>query len=615
MSASGLLLRSRLPEYLLSTRSESKWKITGTHRRAGVLLPLFSVYSKNSLGIGDLHDLELVIDWAVLSGNSIIQLLPMNDLGSIFCPYDSTSSFALEPMYISIFKLASAKNKAIEAQIKKIKSLFPTGEKHVDYKIKKEKMRLLRLIYDLEGIGDMELFNKFKEENSYWILDFALFKVLKEKHEQRPWYEWEDRYRGHNKQELENFYRENKNEIDFQIWAQWQLFRQFKEIKAYAKEKKLLIKGDLPILVSRDSADVWAHPEFFKLDFAAGAPPDMYCAKGQRWGMPTYNWERITSDSYIYLKEKLNYAQNFYDILRIDHVVGLFRIWSIPYHEPLENQGLNGFFDPHEERIWGEHGRNILSVMLNNTHMLLCAEDLGVIPKVCTDTLREFGIPGNDVQRWVKDWKTRHDFLKPQEYRALSVAMLSTHDTTNWPAWWENEAGTIDEALFIRKCNDRHIDSAHIKHKLFDSARSNHARLRWKEEIASVDMLVSILGKRKEEVGDFIDLYENSYLEKEKLWAHLKIKGRMREKSDTEIVRKVLEISLESSSIFCINTVIDWLYLADSFKGDPYQYRTNNPGSIGQDNWSLTIPFSMEELLKLKINKVINSMVAASGRV
>jgi 4-alpha-glucanotransferase len=340
----------------------------------------------------------------------------------------------------------------------------------------------------------------------------------------------------------------------------------------------------------------------------------MYCAKGQRWGMPTYNWEKISADGYRYLKEKLKYAESFYDILRIDHVVGIFRIWSIPYHEPQENKGLNGLFDPKEENKWHKHAREILSIIVNNTKMLLCAEDLGIIPKVCPDTLKELGIPGNDVQRWVKDWKVRHDFLEPQDYRSLSVAMLSTHDTTNWPAWWENEAGTVDQDLFIRKCNDRKIDFSAVKDRLFDKILSSHGRLRWLNSVTSVDILVSILGKKKEEVKDFIDIYENTYQEKEKLWKHLKIKGRMKEKSDSEIIRQVLKISLESSAIFCINLVVDYLYLRDIFKGDPYQYRINTPGTISEKNWSLTLPISLEDLLKHKVNKEIRAMISASRR-
>lgn len=581
---------------------------------AGVLVPLFSVYSKNSLGIGELGDIKLLIDWCNITGKSILQLLPMNEVGSTFCPYDSVSSFALEPAYISLYLISDIEKKSIKEKIQEIKERFPIGKPYVNYGIKKEKISVLWDMFIETDSNKSAGFREFIEENTYWLLDFALYKTLKNYHEGKAWYDWQDCYRNRDRAELENFRNKYKREITFEMWIQWQLYTQFSEVKKYAESKKVFIKGDLPILVSKDSADVWAHTEFFKLEFAAGAPPDMYCAKGQRWGMPTYNWEKIEADGYTYLKEKLKYAEKFYNMLRIDHVVGFFRIWSIPFDEPDENKGLHGFFDPSDESVWEEHGRNILSVIINNTKIFLCAEDLGIIPRSCPDTLQELGIPGNDVERWVKDWNIRHDFLEPQEYRILSVAMLSTHDTTNWPAWWENEAGTVDEALFMRKCGEHGIDFADVNAKLFDSAFSRHGRLRWLNSVTSFEILADILGKGKEEIGDFINMYENTYQEKEKLWKHLKLKGSMREKCDSEIVKAVLRITLGSQSLLCIELIIDWLSIVDIMKGDPYQYRINTPGTVSPLNWSLTIPVSLEELLRHKINKQIKELITASGR-
>jgi len=457
-------------------------------------------------------------------------------------------------------------------------------------------------------------FEQFVDDNAYWLKDFALYKAFKDYHEGKAWYEWQDAFKNRSRTGLDEFSKEYGKQIMFHMWVQWQLFKQLQDVRIYAKSKGVFLKGDLPILVSRDSADVWAHPEFFKLEFAAGAPPDMYCAKGQRWGMPTYKWEIIAADNYKYVKEKLKYAEQFYDILRIDHVVGLFRIWSISFHEPQENQGLHGFFDPADESKWKEHGKNLLSVINANTGMLLCAEDLGIIPKSCTDTLKEMGIPGNDVERWVKDWHVRHDFLYPHEYRQLSVAMLSTHDTTNWPAWWKYEAGTVDEALFVRKCAERHIDFNHVKERLFNSHLSAHGRLRWLDSVSSVDVLVGILGKRKEEVGDFIDMYLNTFHEKEKLWKLLGLPGLMREACDSLILKQVLKFILESNAILCINLLIDWLYLADIFKGDTYQYRVNTPGTVDFRNWSMTIPISLEQLEEHEVTQEIREMVVSSGR-
>lgn len=584
-------------------------------RSAGILTPLFSVYSNNSLGIGELEDIKLVVDWCNKTGNSILQLLPLNEVGTLFCPYDALSSFALEPAYISLRLIPGASKKNIQEKIKKADALFPKGRPRVDYAIKKEKMDLLWGIFCVEDPRRDERFRKFTEDNNYWLDDFALYKVLKKYSGEEAWYDWQDCYKNRDSQKIAAFRALHDKEIIFQMWVQWHLYRQLKGVKEYAVSKNVLIKGDLPLLVSKDSADVWAHPEFFKLEFAAGAPPDMYCAKGQRWGMPTYNWEKISDRGFRYLKEKLKIAENYYDLLRIDHVVGLFRIWSIPSNEPLVNKGLNGFFDPRDEALWKKHGKNILSVILHNTHMALCAEDLGIIPRLCPETLKELGIPGNDVQRWTKDWQVKHDFLAPEDYRNLSIAMLSTHDTTNWPAWWENEAGTVDEALFIRKCSERKIDYDRLKTELFDLSSSGHGRLRWLNSIVSPDMLVHILGKRAEEVGDFIDMYKDTYREKEKLWKLLKLSGPMREKCDHEIIKAALRITLSSEAVYCIETIIDWLYLADMFKGDPYQYRINTPGTISDKNWSLTIPVSLEDLLKHRVNREIKELIASAGRI
>jgi len=599
---------------LLATYSRKKWAKIKTQKRSGALAPLFSLYSRDSIGIGDFTDLKLLIDWCQKTGNSILQLLPMNEVGMNFCPYDSSSSFGLEPMYIDLNQLAGAGKKSVKARISQIKQAFPNTRLFINYQIKSEKLKLLREIFAETGL-DSKDFQEFIQKNSYWLDDFAFFNTLKELNQGKAWFDWEEKYRGRDPSGLKILERERPKDIIFHKWVQWQLYKQFKAAKDYAGEKNILLKGDLPILVSRDSADVWSHPEYFKLDFASGAPPDMYCAKGQRWGTPTYKWEKIFDDKGVYLKEKLRYAENFYDILRIDHVVGLFRIWSIPYQDLAENMGLNGVFDPREENLWEAQGRRILTFMLDNTKMLLCAEDLGVVPKCCVKVLKELGIPGNEVQRWTKEWESRNDFFLPEEYRGFAVAMLSTHDTTNWPAWWENEAGTVDEALFARKCLERGINFIVVKEKLFSKELSRHGRLRWLNEISSEEILISALSKKKEEIRDFIDLYKNSFREKEKLWKLLKLDKAMREGSDKEIVKAILKYVLECGSIFVINLITDWLYLGDKFKEDPYVYRFNTPGTVNDKNWSLVLPLSLEELMAEDANSGIALMIKQAGRV
>jgi len=593
--------------FLSESISKDNWSNIGFKKRAGVLFPLFSAYSKNSFGIGDFGDLKLIIDWTKSIANSIVQLLPMNEVGSMFCPYDALSSFALEPAYICLKDFPELDGKKFSSKL--------DDSNYVDYALKNEKILLLWDVYLLQDLSEAFDFEEFQRKNSYWLLDFALFKELKVYHHGKPWYEWEEKFKNRSLSALQEFQQDNIEKITFQMWLQWILFKQFKQVGDYALKNNIFIKGDLPVLVSRDSADVWSHPGFFKLEFAAGAPPDMYAALGQRWGMPTYNWENIARDDYRYIKEKLKYAQEFYNILRIDHVVGLFRIWSIPYNDLEENHGLNGVFDPPDEQLWWQHGRKILSILVKNTKMLLCAEDLGVIPKCCIDTLLEFGICGNDVQRWVKDWNKRHDFLGSSEYRQLAVAMLSTHDTTNWKAWWQYEAGTVDKGLFMRKCSERKIDFAKVSLKLFDESLSFYGRLRWSKEIDCLDKLIWELGKKEEEIVDFIELYKNTYAEKEKLWKILGCPGTMIEEADTELLTKVMQFVLDSQAIFCINLINDYLGMADIFKNDPYQYRMNIPGTISPKNWSLKLPLSLEDLLAHPLNQQIREMIVDSERI
>ncbi len=607
------MIPEKIVQQLQASVSKDKWQRIGIRRRSGAVVPLFSVYSKKSLGIGEIGDLHLLVDWAQKTGNSVLQLLPMNEMGGDFCPYDSVSSFALDPAYISLDGIEGAQDKQIQERLRQARERFPAGKPFVDYGIKAEKLRILEDLFFRQGRYESDEFASFRKENYYWLQDFALFQLLKARHAQQPWYSWPQPLRERDPQALERYLGTHEKEVRFYMWVQWLLQRQFVKAREYARQKNVLIKGDLPILVSRDSADVWAHREFFKLDCASGAPPDMYCAKGQRWGMPCYDWEAIAAQDYRYLREKLRYAEQFYDILRIDHIVGLFRIWSIPYNDPLENQGLNGAYDPPQQAVWGEHGRKILQVILSHTRMLLCGEDLGTIPKVCPQTMEEFGIPGNDVARWNKDWAKRHDFLAPQEYRALAVAMLSTHDTTNWLAWWENEAGTIDEALFARKCQGR-VDYGRVRGLLFDETRSRFGRLRWRESISSVQQLVTLLGRPAAELADFIELYENSFGEKEKLWKAMGLAGRMREKGDADILAAALALTLESSALFCFQLITDWLGAGDLLPGDPAEYRFNFPGTVSPRNWSQVLPVSLETLLKHPVCERIRTMIERSSR-
>lgn len=615
----------------LSSFSKKQWERIGLRRRSGVAVPLFSLYSQYSAGIGELTDLIFLIDWCKACGMSIIQLLPMNDVGFDFRPYDAQSTFALEPMYLSLRGLKSVKLPAFKDKLDGLMEKFPAGGERVDYGIKQAKLELLWEIFkdhqDLTEPSSIKYFKHYSEENKFWLEDYARFKVIKEKNNQSSWEAWDDKLKHRDSQALKLFERENSERISFHKWLQWQLCEQFKVVKKYAQSQQVFIMGDLPFLVSRDSADVWARQDYFKLNLYSGAPPDMYFALGQRWGMPVYNWPAIEKNNYDYLKEKLRYAQNFYDLFRIDHVVGVFRVWTIPLSEPEETAGLNGTFDPADESVWEEHGRKILTVMVENTTMLPCAEDLGVVPPCSNKVLRELGIPGVEVQRWSKDWGHSYDFKAPDDYRINSVATVSTHDSSSLCAWWQFEAGTVDEQLFKRKCKKSGLSFDELKNELFDLGQSAHNRLRWKEGIKNTNILLEKLRLPADRAGEFINLYLESHGEKGKFLNYLKPEAK--QKADpselsrvamekaclSDLIRMAMEKACNTASIFSIQPLQDWISIDCLNESNLWEFRINFPGTVNSKNWSLVMPLSLEDMLALPMNTIIRNINSRAERI
>ena len=598
----------------LATKTARQWSRVGLNRRAGVATPLFSIYSKQSVGIGELPDIKLLVDWCREVGMSVIQLLPMNDVGFDFRPYDAQSSFALDPMYLRLSDLKETDLSEFTGDIDALRITFSISGTRVNYAIKSAKLDLLWKIFKKNQKKHNPSLEQYIEANRFWLSDYVLFQAIKERNQFRGWEAWDQDFRQKNIAMLWRFKTENTERLQFFEWLQWQLFEQFRAVKQYAEEKQILIMGDLPFLVARDSADVWAHQTYFKLSLAAGAPPDFFLSNGQRWGMPTYQWERIAQNDYDYLRAKLKYAQNFYHLFRLDHVVGLFRLWSIPTTEPFENAGLNGAFDPQDERIWEEHGRKILSVMAEETEMLPCAEDLGTVPECSYRVLSEFGIPGMDVQRWSRDWSASYDFVAPESYRKNSIATISTHDMSNLLAWWQFEAGTVEGELIRRKCAARGLSFDEVKQKLFDDAASRYGRLRWRAEIASVSAMLAALHQSEEEVSELVYLYRSSFDEKARFLKYLGL-SPAEDVSAEIIIRRAFEMAHSAASVFSIQLLQDWLSLGGSLTEDPWDYRINFPGMTRNQNWTLMIPLPLEAMMTLEVNTRIREINLKANRI
>lgn len=381
-------------------------------------------------------DLYAMVDWCRSIGASVIQLLPLNDMGFDRVPYASLSAFAMDPAYLSLDRVD-----AIADDPRLLKQVQATGRElnlasRVNHDaVRREKTRLLaEALRRADGPGLRRAHADFQTQNP-WIEPYLAYRVIKEIEGLRSWEEWAGKYGEAEVRALPDAHPElwNRN-----LHAQWLLDRQLRDAAEYARSNGVLLMGDVPILVSRDSADVWQGPNRFRLDTSAGAPPDMYSDSGQNWGFPTYDWAALWAEDNRWWRDRLQHAQRYFDLYRIDHVVGFFRIWTLKHGS---RDGRDGWFEPWDEAVWGDHGRAILDMMLRSSHMLPLAEDLGTIPPVCRDTLKDLGICGLKVQRWEKRWEADGGFIDPADYDPISLATFSTHDTEVLAHWWECNPG------------------------------------------------------------------------------------------------------------------------------------------------------------------------------
>jgi 4-alpha-glucanotransferase len=330
--------------------------------------------------------------------------------------------------------------------------------------------------------------------------------------------------------------------------------------------------------------------------------------------MPPYKWNHISKDNYTYIKERIKYAGNFFDMYRIDHFVGLFRIWTIGSDSSSndEQEALYGKFDPEKKTLWEIHGKKIIYAMLKASDMLPCAEDLGTVPQCSYKTLKQYGIPGIDFQRFYKN--KDYSFVLPYNYRKNSSAVISTHDSSFFPQWWNFEAGTIDKTLFeflCRNCNIKGKALKTIKDRLFDKRHSKKRRLYWKKDIQSTDILLKILNIKAYKAKKILSMYKESYGEKEKFMTYLYGYNKKFGSASPALQIKCIEKANESTSIFSIQLIHEYLYMNKAVfnKSNKWKYRINMPGMINEINWSLKLPLSLENILYSTRGKEVSRII------
>ncbi|MDR2805986.1 MAG: 4-alpha-glucanotransferase [Dysgonamonadaceae bacterium] len=450
----------------------SPWKC------AGVAIPVFSLRSRNSFGVGDFGDLLLLIDWVKMTHQKIIQLLPVNDTTQTHAwpdsyPYNAISIYALHPLYLNMDamgRLNDPKRRAFYQRRQKKLNALPV----LDYEaVDRLKWDFFKELF--RQAGEKELLSppylSFFEDNKEWLIPYAAYCCR----------------------------RDRSSIPELYYYIQFHANQQMNCARNYARQQGIILKGDIPIGINRDSVEALTEPDYFNRDFQAGAPPDAFSADGQNWGFPTYNWPAMEADDYQWWKKRFRKMADYFDAYRIDHILGFFRIWQIPagqttglagyfypalplsvadvehaglafdrirdlfiedgnqalhYHPRIvveemtayqqlsdaEKQSFNQLHDDYfyhrNNTFWKEQALKHLTP-LNATGMLPCGEDLGMIPPSVPDVMRQLQILSLEIERMPKSWN--NEFTDLQHIPYLSVCTTSTHDMTTLRGWWKED--------------------------------------------------------------------------------------------------------------------------------------------------------------------------------
>lgn len=474
---------------------------------AGTVIPIFSLRSEGSFGVGDFGDLQKMIDWCAKTRQRVLQVLPINDTNMTYTwqdsyPYNSISIYALHPQYTDFRQLPPLKDKERKAYYEALQKEL-NALPQIDYeRMNNAKLAYLRELFAQEGSKMMktEAFKTFFEQNKEWLVPYAAFCHYRDMYGTASFTEWPD-HKTFTEKERESMSKTNTKiykEVAFWYFVQFNLDQQMRAAHAYARKQRVILKGDIPIGISRDGVEAWVEPKYFNLNGQAGAPPDAFSADGQNWGFPTYNWDVMLADGCQWWVRRFRKMAEYFDAYRIDHVLGFFRIWEIPmphksglmgqfspalgmsveeiaaygvefneglflvdhkrsdrwhpriavqYQEAYTqlsedqkyhfNQLYNDYFYRRNNQFWYTEAMKKLPKLTQATRMLVCAEDLGMVPDCVPWVMNELRILSLEIQSMPKDPTTRFGHLSRNPYR--SVDTISTHDMATLRQWWDED--------------------------------------------------------------------------------------------------------------------------------------------------------------------------------
>lgn len=400
------------------------------NKSAGILLPIFSLPSKYGIGCFD-ESAYRFIDLLEKAGQSYWQILPLGHTGYGNSPYQSFSSFAGNPYFISLDEFVSS---GVLTETECNTADFGNTPNKIDYyKQYKNRFKLLKSAYINSDRSNTD-FEKFRKENN-WLNDYALFMALKDFYGGKPWYEWEKDIRLRECNAVKHYKHLLKEDIEFYKFIQYHFYKQWFRLKKYAENHGIKIIGDIPIYTALDSCDVWVDTALFKLDenklpiAVAGCPPDGFSAEGQVWGNPIYNWERHKKDGFKWWISRLKHCFDIYDVVRIDHFRGFDEYYCIPFGDKTAEYG-------HWEK--GPNTELFNAVKKSIGEKEIIAEDLGFVTESVRDLVKKCGFMSMKVIEFAfdaRDSGSANEYL-PHNYPQNCAAYTGTHDNQTIVSWF-----------------------------------------------------------------------------------------------------------------------------------------------------------------------------------
>jgi 4-alpha-glucanotransferase len=451
-------------------------------RHAGLLVPLFSVRSHASWGIGELPDLDPLAAWMSSAGFDRLMLLP---LGTVTpgetSPYSAASAMAIDPIYVGVARLDDFVRAGGEAALSpEDRDALNAARRSraIRYEdVRQVKARALDLAFD-RFVADewdrhtspsAELADYIARER-WWLDDYALHQAIDASAPGGWWREWEPPLRDRHPDALERARRGLARDVLRQQYGQWIAEREWQRAREAARRQGVTVFGDLPFIVNASSADVWARQGEFDLRVSVGVPPDAFSADGQNWGLPLYRWDVIARGGYEWIRRRARRTAALFDGVRIDHLVGLYRTYGFPVN------GGEPFFVPAREDEQRQQGETVLRLFLESGAVVV-AEDLGTVPDFVRDSLRALGVPGSKVLRWEREWLAPgRPFIDPAAFAPLSAALTGTHDTEPLADWWDHadvddrQAAARLPVLEARRVDPRQGWTDGLRHALLEQA-------------------------------------------------------------------------------------------------------------------------------------------------